>query len=583
MKLLIKFILAIAPLFAVDLIFFGGHIITMHEEGPLNEAVAIHNGKISSIGKKDEIMKLRTWKTKVVDLRGRTLMPGFIEAHCHPIATAILSQVVDISGFNYNSRSEILNTIRVAVKKASPGEWILAFGWDPVLVPDLHKPTLSELDSISTDTPIFILTQMMHHAFVNSAVYKAAGITIETPNPTGGGVFQKDNQGNLNGIIYEFSALQYILDKMPKTPQGTAELLLNLQYTKYAKAGYTSISVLGPVNIAGNPLQFMENLSNNGSPVRSYVYPIKKQLDGSTYSNGYGNHFFKIKGVKLYMDGSPYTGGAAFSEPYLNTDLTLNRIGLKKNHRGSINFTEDSLLTTLTYYHTNNYQIAIHAQGEIAIQGILDAFTKILYKYPRSNHRHRIEHNALITKEQIAQAKKLGLTLSFFIDHIYYYGDQLEYIVGSKRAERFMPIQSAISAGHHTTIHTDNPATPVDPFRAISTAVTRKTKNDKFILGKDERISAYDALKAITINAAWQLFEEQNRGSITIGKSADLVILSHNPLETINKEIKNINVISTWIDGKQVSHSLYTWKNLKLILLILFNYINTSIKEWIMK
>ena len=583
MKLLIKFILAIAPLFAVDLIFFGGHIITMHEEDPLNEAVAIHNGKISSIGKKDEIMKLRTWKTKVVDLRGRTLMPGFIEAHCHPIATAILSQVVDISGFNYNSRSEILNTIRVAVKKASPGEWILAFGWDPVLVPDLHKPTLSELDSISTDTPIFILTQMMHHAFVNSAVYKAAGITIETPNPTGGGVFQKDNQGNLNGVIYEFSALQYILDKMPKTPQGTAELLLNLQYTKYAKAGYTSISVLGPVNIAGNPLQFMENLSNNGSPVRSYVYPIKKQLDGSTYSNGYGNHFFKIKGVKLYMDGSPYTGGAAFSEPYLNTDLTLNRIGLKKNHRGSINFTEDSLLTTLTYYHTNNYQIAIHAQGEIAIQEILDAFTKILYKYPRSNHRHRIEHNALITKAQIAQAKQLGLTLSFFIDHIYYYGDQLEYIVGSKRAERFMPIQSAISAGHHTTIHTDNPATPIDPFRAISTAVTRKTKNDKFILGKDERISAYDALKAITINAAWQLFEEQNRGSITIGKSADLVILSHNPLETINKEIKNINVISTWIDGKQVSHSLYTWKNLKLILLILFNYINTSIKEWIMK
>ena len=583
MKLLIKFILAITPLFAVDLIFFDGHIITMHEEDPLNEAVAIHNGKISSIGKKDEIMKLRTWKIKVVDLRGRTLMPGFIEAHCHPIATAILSLVVDISGFNYNSRSKILNTIRVAVKKASPGEWILAFGWDPVLVPDLHKPTLSELDSISTDTPIFILTQMMHHAFVNSAVYKAAGITIETPNPTGGGVFQKDNQGNLNGIIYEFSALQYILDKMPKTPQGTAELLLNLQYTKYAKAGYTSISVLGPVNIAGNPLQFMENLSNNGSPVRSYVYPIKKQLDGSTYSNGYGNHFFKIKGVKLYMDGSPYTGGAAFSEPYLNTDLTLNRIGLKKNHRGSINFTEDSLLTTLTYYHTNNYQIAIHAQGEIAIQGILDAFTKILYEYPRSNHRHRIEHNALITKEQIAQAKQLGLTLSFFIDHIYYYGDQLEYIVGSKRAERFMPIQSAISAEHHTTIHTDNPATPIDPFRAISTAVTRKTKNDKFILGKDERISAYDALKAITINAAWQLFEEQNRGSITIGKSADLVILSHNPLETINKEIKNINVISTWIDGKQVSHSLYTWKNLKLILLILFNYINTSIKEWIMK
>ena len=231
----------------------------------------------------------------------------------------------------------------------------------------------------------------------------------------------------------------------------------------------------------------MESLSINGSAVRSFVYPIKKQLDGSNYSIDDGNDFFKIKGVKLYMDGSPYTGGAAFLEPYLNTDLTLNRIGLKKNHRGSTNFTEDSLLTTLTYYHRNNYQIAIHAQGEVAIQGILDAFTKILYKYPRTNHRHRIEHNALITKEQIAQAEKLGITLSFFIDHIYYYGDKLKHIVGPERAERFMPIQSAISAGHNATIHTDNPATPIDPFRAISTAVMRKTKDDNVILGKNEQ------------------------------------------------------------------------------------------------
>ena len=580
MKFIFKLILTITPLFAVDLIFFGGHIVTMDEKNPSIEAVAIHNGIISSIGKKDDIMKLRSWNTKVVNLRGKTLMPGFIEAHCHPIATAVLNQVIDISGFHFNSRSEILKTVKSAVKEASPGEWVLAFGWDPVLVSDLHKPTLAELDSISKDTPIFILTQMMHHAYVNTAVYESAGITIDTPNPIGGGEFQKDSQGNLNGVIYEFSALQYVLDKMPKTPQGTAELLLNLQYTKYAKAGYTSIAALGPVNIAGHPLQFMEDLSINGSAVRSYVYPIKSQLDNSNYSINYGNDFFKIKGVKLYMDGSPYTGGAAFSEPYLNTDLTLNRIGLKKNHQGSTNFTNDSLLTTLTNYHRNNYQIAIHAQGEVAIQGILDAFAKILYKYPRNNHRHRIEHNALITKEQIAQAKELGITLSFFIDHIYYYGDKLEYIVGPNRAERFMPIQSAISAGHNATIHTDNPATPIDPFRAISTAIMRKTKNEKVILGENERISVYDALKSITINAAWQLFEDQNRGSISIGKTADLVILSHNPLKIKHEEIKNINIISTWINGKKVNHSIYTWENLKLILFIIYNYINTSIKKW---
>tara|TARA_B100001750_G_C15405919_1_gene545170 strand:- start:143 stop:1126 length:984 start_codon:yes stop_codon:yes gene_type:complete len=324
----------------------------------------------------------------------------------------------------------------------------------------------------------------------------------------------------------------------------------------------------------------MENLSNYTSPVRSYVYPLQNQLDNSSYVNGYGNEFFKIKGVKLYMDGSPYTGGAAFSDPYLNTDLTLNRMGLKKDHVGSVNFTNDSLLSTLTYYHTNNYQVAIHAQGEIAIQKILDAFKIILTKHPRSDHRHRIEHNALITKEQVIQAKKLGITLSFFIDHIYYYGDQLPNIIGDKRAARFMPIQSAISSGHIATIHTDNPATPVDPFRALSTSVNRQTRDTKSILGPDEIISIYDALKAITINAAWQVSEEESIGSIKIGKSADLVLLSENPLKSKDFDLKNINVISTWIEGEKVNTSPYTWQNFKLVIIIIIDYLKMKIAGW---
>ncbi|HIN26582.1 MAG TPA: amidohydrolase, partial [Candidatus Marinimicrobia bacterium] len=378
MKKLFNLILISTPLFAVDLIFFGGDILTMDDNQPVVKAIAIEDGRIRAIGTKEKIIKLRSWRTKIVNLQGKTLMPGLIEAHCHPIATAILSQVVDISGFIYNSRAEILATIGSAVEKSSPGKWVLAFGWDPVLVKDLRNPTLAELDSISPEVPVFILTQMMHQAFVNNAVYKAAEITRDTPDPPGGGTFLKDQQGNLNGVIYEFSALQDILKKMPKTPQGTAELLLNLQYAKYAKAGYTTIAALGPVNLAGNPLNFMASLSRNtGVPVRSFVYPIKKQLDSSRWPSGYGNDHFRIKGVKLYMDGSPYTGGAAFAEPYLNTDVTLKRMELQPNHRGRVNYSEESLLQTLTKYHNAGYQIAIHAQGEIAIQMILNAFTEI--------------------------------------------------------------------------------------------------------------------------------------------------------------------------------------------------------------
>ncbi len=582
MKKIVNLLLITAPLFAVDLIFFGGYILTMDDNQPVVEAIAVEDGRITAIGTEKNIIKLRDWRTKIVNLQGKTLMPGLIEAHCHPIATAVLSQVVNISGFTYNSRAEIMATIGSAVKNASPGKWVLAFGWDPVMVKDLHNPILAELDSISTEVPIFILTQMMHQAFVNNAVYKAAEITRETPDPPGGGMFLKDDHGNLNGVIYEFSALQHILKKMPKTPQGTAELLLNLQYAKYAKAGYTSIASLGPVDIAGYPLNFMANLSRNADvPVRSFVYPVKKQLDRSKWPSGYGNDRFRIKGVKLYMDGSPYTGGAAFAEPYLNTEVTLKRMNLQPDHRGKVNYSEASLLQTLTKYHNAGYQIAIHAQGEIAIQMILNAFTEILDKYPRANHRHRLEHNALITNNQIIQAQKLGLTLSFFMDHVYYYGDQLPKIVGPDRAARFMPLGSAFAAGHKPSIHTDNPATPVDPFRVISTAITRKTRNTEVILGPAERVTINDALKAVTINAAWQLFEDEQRGSITIGKAADFVLLSHNPLRVNPENINNISVLCTWIDGNKVNTSPWTWVNFKLLLLLLIDYIHIVITDWL--
>ena len=582
MKKIVNLLLITTPLFAVDLIFFGGDILSMDDNQPVVEAIAVEDGRITAIGTKENIIKLRTWRTKIVNLQGKTLMPGLIEAHCHPIATAVLSQVVNISGFTYNSREEIMATIGAAVEKASPGKWVLAFGWDPVLVKDLRNPTLAELDSISTEVPIFILTQMMHQAFVNNAVYKTAKITRNTPDPPGGGTFLKDVDGNLNGVIYEFSALQKILKKMPKTPQGTAELLLNLQYAQYAKAGYTTIAALGPVNIAGYPLNFMASLSRSADvPVRSFVYPLEEQLDRSSWPSGYGNDHFRIKGVKLYMDGSPYTGGAAFTEPYLNTEVTLKRMKLQPNHRGKVNYSEASLLQTLTKYHNAGYQIAMHAQGEIAIQMILNAFTEIMENYPRPDHRHRLEHNALITKNQIIQAQKLGLTLSFFMDHVYYYGEQLPQIVGPDRAARFMPLGSAFAVGHTASIHTDNPATPVDPFRVISTAVTRKTKDRGDILGPNERVTINDALKAVTINAAWQLFEDDQRGSITVGKAADFVLLSHNPLRIQPENIKNISALCTWIDGIKINTSPWTFTNFKLLLLIVIDYLRTAINNWL--
>jgi len=538
------------------------------------EAIYIKDGLIFEIGNTEDIIKNDNWKTKVIDLKGKTMMPGFIEAHCHPIGTAIINQVLSISGYNYNSRAEIINAIKTEIKNPNNDDWLIVFGWDPVMVDDLENPSLSELNDISPNRPLLILTQMMHHGFINSAGYKRAKITKDYPELSGAGKFLKDDNGELNGVIYEVTALQYILKQLPKTPSSAIKLLLNIQYSKYAKAGFTSIGVLGPIEKGGYPLDFMYNLASQKTmPIRTFIYGLENQIDSANWKPNYGHDNFRLKGVKLYMDGSPYTGGAAFKDAYVNSHITLNRIGLKPNHYGEVNYSLNEFIPIVEKYHNQGFQIATHVQGEIAIDIALDAIEYALNKQPRENHRHRLEHNALITTEQIKRAEKLGVTLSIFIDHIYYYGDKLDQIVGKERTQRYMPLGTAMKVGNFTTIHTDNPVTPVNALRPVETAILRKTRKTGQIVGSQERLSKFDALKAITINPAWQFIEENNIGSLEIGKFADLVILSENPFEIDAENYQNIKIESTWLSGKKINSSIYNWTNFKLSILTLWEMI----------
>jgi predicted amidohydrolase YtcJ len=449
------------------------------------------------------------------------------------------------------------------------------------MVEDLDNPTLAELDAIAPDVPLLVLTQMMHHAFINSAGYRAAGITRETPDPPGGGAFLRDESGALNGVVYEVSALERVLAVMPRPPEGAVELIFNLQLAKYAEAGYTAIGVLGPVETAGYPLDFMSELvSRENAPVRAFVYASPDQVERSRWAPGHGGDRFQLKGVKLYLDGSPYTGGAAFAEPYRNTELTLERMGLDRDHRGELNYERDELIAVIARYHRAGHQLAVHVQGELAVEQALDAFEAVLAEYPRADHRHRLEHNAAITRGQLERAARAGLTTSFFIDHIYFYGHGLPEIVGGERAARFMPIASALRAGHRVSIHTDNPATPIGPFRAMRTAVTRKTRATGEVLGPGERISIDDALRAVTLDAAWQMFEERERGSIEVGKAADFALLSANPRKVDPERLAEIEVRGTWIEGVAVDTSPYTWTNLRLALRVAVGFVRGKVSGW---
>jgi predicted amidohydrolase YtcJ len=553
-----------------NMIFFGGDIVTVNPLQPNAEAIYIENGIITGIGTLAEMQNIAPKGTKQHNLGGATLLPGLIEPHTHPIASAQFAATIDVSGFTHKSRAEVMHTLEQQVGD-STGAWAIAFGWDPVMMDDLEPPTLGELDALSPDKPLLILTQMMHDAYANSAALKAAGITTHSTNPPAG-EFVRNENGALTGTVREVGAISVLLAAMPPPPTGSADLLLNLQFGAYARAGYTTIGVAGPVGNVVDPLALLTRRAQApGAPVQAVVYALPHQINAATVPQK-PNGPAPVIGVKFWMDGSPYAGGAAVEEPYENSQLSRERLHLEPGHRGAVMIADDEFEKQFTLYHIRGFQIATHVQGERAIDRVLDVAARVLAVHPRADHRHRLEHNALITPEQLARAHALGFTTSFFIDHILFYGTKLPDLFGVARTARYMPMNSAIKAGHRVTFHGDHPATPIGPLRSFKTAISRMSRMGNTAVGNDEAISRMDALRAMTINAAWQLGLEKQRGSLEVGKAADLTILSANPLTINEDEIPHITIQETWIAGTQVDPRKTTRTNAQLAWQMLLNF-----------
>jgi predicted amidohydrolase YtcJ len=486
-----------------------------------------------------------------------------------------------VSGFNHDSRAEIMETLREALDGFLPQPWIIAFGWDPLMVRDLEPPTLAELDELSPDKPFVILTQAMHEAFANSAAVRdldagdARGlceqrratrvgdhegdpgpsrrcIRSETPDPPGG-AFDRDEHGDLTGGVLEVNAINYLLRALPALPPALTELILRWKFADYARGGFTTIGVLGTVGRAEDPIGLLRRLADDPHvPVRSVVYGLPTQLDpDSGKPDTHHDTRFELRGVKFWMDGSPYTGGAAFAEPYEDTELTRDQLHLPPGHLGPLNYALEEFAEELGRFHRAGYHVAVHTQGERAVQLVLDAAEAVLKAHPWDDHRHRLEHNALITTEQIQRAKALGFELSFFTDHIYFYGDRLPELVGD-RVERYMPAGTAFREGHRATIHSDNPMTPIGPLRVMQTSMLRIPRKGGEPMAPSERLTVDQALAAMTTNAARQLGVEAHRGSLEPGKAADLVVLSRNPFNTAPEQFSDIEVLGTWIEGQPV-------------------------------
>ena len=551
-----------------SLYIYNGTVITLEDGQPEANAVFVDKGKIVAVGTDPELRHFLKETTQIIDLKGATLLPGFIDPHTHPVASSFLHGMIDLSGFTHRSQKEIWTHLESQIKNYSPGEWILCKGLDVVLVPDLEPPHITYLDSIAPNNPLLIASLSMHSFWGNTLAFKEADINHETPNPNESSFFGRDSSGNLNGYISEQAAFQPFKETVIK---ALGNDILKEKCVKvlngYAVHGNTSITSMGITTDDPNVIRLYEHLSSETSSffnwvlekfgllpkrkptVRNFVF-VRDDADHLLpESSNNGDDFFKMMGVKFWYDGSPYTGSMYLNEPFKSSAVNQEKIHVPSGYSGKALWNKDEIANRIQRYDSAGWQVAIHTQGDKAISETLDAFEKSgISKYSR----HRLEHCLLPEKEAIQRMAELGVSPSFHINHLWYYGEALEnHIIGQERTGRILPLKAAENNSLIFSLHADQPMFESDPLSLLHTAVNRKTRDGQ-IVGKTNKISVEQGLRSLTINAAWQIKMENKIGSIKPGKYADFVIIDQNPMMVDPEKIKDIHVLQTIVNGNTV-------------------------------
>ena len=538
-----------------DTIFTNGTIYSLNSNHTIYGSIAVENGIITGLWEqstppKDEVEY--NSKTTIIDLKESTMLPGFIDTHNHILMYALTKEQVDCSTPPSSTITEVLELVSHKTSQVGQGEWIEGFGYDDTMISEKRHLTREELDHAAPHHPVYIRHISGHLAYVNSKAIELAGLDDSIKDPQGGH-YGRNSSGQLDGVLYEAGAMQPFLDSLPKKSTEELVQILKRAADEYLTKGITTNSDAAIFNMEelevhlkaardrANPiktrLMIMHDLFRKGAPFESYT---PEQLN--QYLLDESNGLVSLDSVKMFQDGSIQGMTGALREPYYN-DPSI---------RGDFIHEETDFQKEVMEYHKRGFRIAVHGNGDRAIGSILDAFEKALDAFPRENHQHRIEHVQTATPEDLNRMKKLGVAGSFFINHVYYWGDRhRDIFLGPERAKRISPLNEASNEGLLYTLHSDCPITPISPMFSIWTAVNRFTRNGH-VLGKDQIIDVDTAIRTMTIEGAKLNFEEDITGSIEIGKKADLITLSADPYQINSKDLRDIDVTSTIIDGKVV-------------------------------
>lgn len=550
-----------------DLIFIGGEIVTLNDKDPVAGALAVNGHTIVAVGSERDVLKLRHSATKVIDLEGHTLMPGFIASHTHPFLTTSLRYFTDISPRTHSTSQQVFATMKESVKRltgndAARDEWAVFYGYDACLIHDLPKLDADFIDAnVSSTVPVLIISVDVDDAWFNHRALSEAGVSADNvPSLGEGRAFVVGKDGRPTGHLSN-PAMCYIMQvaKLSLTLEAKKELYRD-HFREYARSGFTTVVDLGS-NDKDTIKIGLEVAHEGGCPVRLARYVVPSLADPSAPpprpDPRVRSDKVWVAGVKFWADGDAQSGTMALNEEYLDTEFMRQHLGFPQHHRGRLTYTSaDTLREKMEPFHRSGWQISTHANGDRCAEQVLNAYGALFAAHPREDHRYRMEHVGLITHEQLGVAAGMGVTPSFLVDLVYYYGKSLcDDLIGRERGKRLAPLASAKFFGHRFSIHEDSPLFPLthEPFRSIVTAVTRRMKPEDGgeVLGSEHCVSTEDALKACTIYAAWQIFCEHSLGTLEVGKMADMVVLSHNPLKVSCDGLESINVKATYVNGQE--------------------------------
>jgi predicted amidohydrolase YtcJ len=524
------------------IVLYNGNVITIDSARPRAQAVAIWGDRFLDIGTNENILALANSRTTRVDLAGRTVVPGFIDAHTHPAYAGIrhLTRV----DCDLRSIAEIQAALRARARSTPSGEWVLGFKYDDTKTREGRPITRTDLDTAVPGHAVLIEHRGGHTAYLNSAGFKKAGVTETTPDPDGGHFDRDPGTGKLTGRVAERA--KDLVEKAIPSSFTPAQLREGVKLISHlmAKAGITSAH-----DAYGTPeeLRAYQDAYRTGDLVtRIYCLISYRDIDrmiAAGVKSGLGDEWVRVGAMKATCDGSISERTARLSEPYTG----------RPDDHGILVAGEEELYPIARKAHDAGWQIGIHANGDVAIDIVLGLYERLQREAPRSDPRFRLEHCTLVNDSLVRRIRKLGAIPTPFSTYVYFHGEKMrEY--GKDRLNRMFAVRSFLDAGVKVTQASDYPPGPFEPMMALQSSVTRTDANGN-LWGPRQRVTVEEAIRVGTLHGAYASFEEGTKGSIEPGKLADLVVLGRDPLVEDPSSLISIPVERTMVGGRWVFES----------------------------